>query len=395
MSDLKIKRDIGIRELEVLIKNPSTFEQSILMPNDLSESGALGVSAAFCQFLLTWARRSRSRTIKTFLKQDDHTNHSKFSGRMYGLCAAYFSKELHSIRSKGCTENIRSTVLNAASDRIVAMSRGELGSTCIGREIEFIFIQGARNQFHGSVYKSIPSPIEWEDRERHGRLIRTNLELDNFLNLCFDHLNVKNLIRKRIFKTDAIFGRILGEVFKNTAEHACQHFDGSKLDLNLRCIRIATSLLDREKIANKSISSSEGLIKAKEYFNKIGDTQAKEIGTKITVLEISVFDSGPGFARTFSKQEASEADIERNNVVNCFRKHHSGKKSKNVGMGLPEVVELISDTGGFIRIRTSTAEAFYCAGPEFPPDVDPDSFVYGGLPRVEGTVVTIGIPLIY
>jgi hypothetical protein len=80
-------------------------------------------------------------------------------------------------------------------------------------------------------------------------------------------------------------------------------------------------------------------------------------------------------------------------VAKCFRKHQSAKGSLQFGRGLGNVIELVNELEGFLRVRTSSAEAFYTAGMK--PDMDPEDFVAGNLPKVEGTVVTIGIPIQY
>ena len=46
-------------------------------------------------------------------------------------------------------------------------------------------------------------------------------------------------------------------------------------------------------------------------------------------------------------------------------------------------------------MRTASVEVFYGGAPDSDPEINPEAFVYGGLTPVEGSVVTIGIPIAY
>jgi hypothetical protein len=395
MNALQIKRSDGLEEFEAYLGKPSTFQKTLLLPNDLDEGGGVGTSVAYCQFLLTWARRAKSQDIKTYLKAGDDAAFEKFTERLHGLSAAYFSERLIAHTDKGQGDDIRLPVLRAAKPRFEAMSRGELQESGRGREIEFIFVQDARNQFHGSVYSKVPTPTELMDRQKHGELIRSHRELNRLLELCFEHINVTQYLDKQIRRTDFVFGALLSELFRNTAEHGFLDIHGGRLKLNLRCIRVAATLIARDKLAHKSVSSPDARHAAQQYFAKMAERRGEYSRDMVRVLELSVFDSGPGFAATIEGQEVPDVELARQAVARCFRKHQSAKTAPRAGEGLFKVLGLLNVLGGFVRVRTSTVEAFHGAGPEDLDEIDPDSFVHGGLSPVEGSVVTICIPITY
>lgn len=395
MSELQIKRSDGLEEFEKYLRRPSTFQKTLLLPNDLEDGGGIGASVAFCQFLLTWARRATKPEIKTYLKSGDHSSFEQFTGRVHGLCAAYVSNRLIAHDDKGAGGDIRLDVLRAARARIEAMSRGELQEAGRGREIEFILIQDARNQFHGSLYSQKPAPIDLMDRQKHGELIRSHRELNRLLELCFDHLNVTHLLEKHIRRTDFVFGALLSELFRNTAEHGFLDLSGGRLSLNLRCIRLAVTLIARDKLAQKSVSSPEAQEAAHQYFTRMSTLRGEYERDKVRVLELSVFDSGPGFAATIEGHDVVDEEQARKAVARCFRKHQSAKSAPRAGEGLYKVIGLLRILGGYVRVRTSTVEAFYGAGGEEPAEVDPDSFVHGRLAPVEGSVVTVCFPITF
>lgn len=395
MNVLQIKRSDGLAEFEIYLGKLSTFQKSLLVPNDLDEGGGLGTSVAYCQFLLTWARKSKSRDIKTYLDADDDDGIEKFTKRVHGLSAAYFSERLFTRSNKGQSDDIRMAVLRSAKPRLEAMSRGDLQESGRGPEVEFIFIQDARNQFHGSVYSKVPSPIELMDRVKHGELIRSHRELNRLLELCFEHLHVARDIQQLVSSDDFLFGALLSELFRNTAEHGFLDIHGGRLKQNLRCIRVATTLIGRDKLAQKLVSSSTARQAADRYFAAIAVQRSEYSRAMVRVLELSVFDSGQGFAATIEGREVPDADQARKAVARCFRKHQSAKIAPLAGEGLFKIMGLLKTLGGFIRVRTSTVEAFHGAAPDDPTEIDPDSFVHGGLAPVEGTVVTICIPIAY
>lgn len=395
MNVLQIKRSDGLTDFENYLGKSSTFLKPLLVPNDLDEGGGLGTSVAYSQFLLTWARKSKSRDITTYLDVDNEEEIEKFTKRVHGLSAAYFSERLLTRSNKGQSVDIRMAVLRAAKPRLEAMSRGDLQKSGRGPEVEFIFIQDARNQFHGSVYSKVPTPIELMDRVKHGEIIRTHRELNRLLELCFKHLNVAREIQQLVSGYDYVFGALLSELFRNTAEHGYLNIHGGRLKQNLRCIRVATTLIARDKLAQKSVSSPNARMTAECYFARIADRRSEYSRSMVRVLELSVFDSGQGFAATIEGRDVPNAEQARHAVARCFRKHHSAKTAPLAGEGLFKIMGLLRTLGGFIRVRTSSVEAFHGATEEDPTEIDPDSFVYGGLATVEGTVVTICIPIAY
>ena len=221
------------------------------------------------------------------------------------------------------------------------MSRGDLGESGKGREIEFIFVQGAKNQFHGSFYSKIPTSVELLDRQKHGELIRSHRELSRLLERCFVHLNIRDYIDKQLPTRDVIFGVLISELFRNTAEHGYNTVDGGRLDFNLRCVRVAATLISRDRLASKSVSSPAARTAAQEYFNRMAGLKSEYNKTKVRVLELSVFDSGPGFAATIEGCEISETEVARLAVARCFIKHQSAKLAPNGGLGLFKVMELL------------------------------------------------------
>ena len=289
--------------------------------------------------------------------------------------------------------DIKDEVLRSARPRIEAMSRGDLANTGRGREVEFVLIEGARNQFHGALYSREPTPTELLDRERHGELVRSNRELNAMLERCCDHINVTKHFEKELKRTDSVFGALLSELFKNTAEHGYRQVDGGVLDKNLRCVRIAATLIARTKLVEKTVSSQESQEVARRYFAQIAATPSEHSPVDVRILELSIFDSGPGFVPTITHRSDATPEEPSAAVARCFQKHQSAKAAPRAGEGLARVLAVVHSLNGFIRVRTNNVEAFYAANLGDPDGLDTATFVHGGLPSVEGSVVTICIPI--
>jgi len=390
MSDLLIKKDTSIRDLELLLRSDDLGKQNLILPNSLNEEASLGVSLAFSQFLLTWARRCEVPVVKSFLNPGDEEKFTRFVQRAYGFSAAYFAKRF--LAHKSDEENLRMPLLLAAKPRFEAMYQGELTKTCRRLEVELIFVENSEIEFHGALYSKAPTPAELADREAHGRLIRSKRDLNRFLERVFRQIGITDQLKMQLSRADLPFGSLLTEAFKNTAEHGYLQANGRRLKKNMRCVRIARSQTGREWLKNFTVASEKSDEAATAYFEGLASSYGYHGHTNVRMLELSIFDSGSGFSSTMGNLRASEGLSDQALVELCIKKHRSSKPQENAGIGIFRMLSAVDALGGFIRIRTSSSEAFYAATEGFSPEMHPSEFVHGGLAEVEGTLITVGIP---
>ena len=393
MDSLLIERSSNLADFEDLLKSRDFGSKPLLLPNSIKEAGSLGCSLGLTQLLLTWIRKSKNPTIYTFLEESNSEKQAKFVGRVHGLAAAYFADSVKAEKGEG--GELRRKLLEAASPRIRAMNRGDLGGSGKGTEIELIFIEGARHDFHGSLYSKAPTPSEIADSEKHGHLIRPRVELNRYLERCFKHLEIESKLRAQLDADDLPFGSFLAEAFRNTAEHAYNEPAGGRLRRNLRCVRIARTQTTRERIGSFEVAAPSAGKTAARYFAELAERSSKFDRKNIDILEISIFDSGRGFSQTMNASSNGKDQSEDQLVNLCFEKHRSSKLQRNSGIGIFRMLNAVHALGGFIRIRTSTAEAFYGASKDFSPDMPPAEYVHGGLSKVEGTLITLGVPVLF
>jgi hypothetical protein len=403
MPELQIKKSSTIADFEKHLTISDLGSYTLLVPNSLSGGGALGCSLAYAQFLLSWARASPDRRIRTFLQQADEMAYERFVERIDGFAAAYFADSLSP--ADGANGNLRNSLLRAARARIVAMHTADLKSLTresdlqatsrSGKEIEFVFVEGARHEFHGALYSKAPNSGELADPEKHGSVVRTKGDLNRFLEGCFKVLQVHGILEPYLDSEDQPFGSLLAESFRNTAEHGYVQSDGSRLDRNMRCVRIARSQTSRDRIKNFDIGSAESSGAAEKYFRQLAVKEGRHQRTNIDLLELSVFDSGQGLSRTMNASLKSAELTDAELVIKCFEKHQSSKSNEKSGAGFSRMLSAVHSLGGFLRLRTGTTEAFFASTTDYHPEMNPAEYVQGGMAHAEGTLITVGIPLAY
>jgi len=150
-------------------------------------------------------------------------------------------------------------------------------------------------------------------------------------------------------------GGTLYELFRNTEEHARYNERGDRIKLSLRGIQAKLHAMDHKALQD-IVSGSKPL---KAYASKLETMPNSSARAKLA--EISVFDSGPGFAAKWLGKPLSEisTDEELHAIQNCFAKHASSKSISSAGLGLPHVVEILRRRGGFLRLRTGKQSLYY------------------------------------
>lgn len=394
MPDLFIPKDSTLADFERYMGLNDLGERTLILPeNILTNAGSLGTSLSYTQFILTWARRAVFPVVKIDLAEGDEDNYLRLVQRAHGLGVAYYAGQV--ISDKGFGGDIRYSLLKTAAPRIKAMHRGQLLETARGPEIEMVFIEGAQNEFHGSLYSKAPTTAELADSEKHGELIRPRIEANRFIEECLKTLSLDRKLSQYIRSNETPFGSLLSEAFRNTAEHGYRNADGSKMKGNMRCVRIAKSIVNRDWIRNFKMGSPNSTEAAQKYFDVLSLKKGVFEKARMQFLEFSIFDSGAGFSKTMGESLKGTPYTDAELVAKCFDKHKSSKSGDGSGRGLSRILSAVHKLGGFVRFRTSTAEAFFASSEDFSPDMAPSDFVSGNMPHAEGTLITVGIPVIF
>ena len=389
--NISVRERDGVREFEQHISTAQQRDDATLrVPKSISHGGDLGRSVAFAQLVATWADTCTSPHIRTPLPMGNLQVLERFISRLHGLTAAYYADQ---IVAKDGKTNLREELLEAAKPRIEAMGERKFNLVAKGRLTELIFVHRARNQFHSATYLGQPSVADLMDPQRHGELIVSAQEMNALIR---NVLKAQNLPKSDFERLTPLLdgeryplGHLLHETFQNTAEHA--YLDASRRipAKGVRCILIAPRHCQAASLQPDKFVSVEhsGLI---AYFERLRERAGRKGRSLVHFLELSVLDTGPGFAETI--KSSLNADVsDANCVKECFRDHVSSKPGPNSGLGLGRILSHVDSLGGFIRVRTSTTEVFFSGFEETDASLAPH--VAAGLPKVCGTTLTIAIPL--
>ena len=158
---------------------------------------------------------------------------------------------------------------------------------------------------------------------------------------------------------------ILAETFKNTHDHARRDIDQSDIAPSVRGIfaRYA-SLQQIEGLA--SAAKPETLTPAQRYASHFIPRKVSK-GVRLPdvpkvdgVLELSVFDSGPGMAAKWLRRSVIGVPIQEqlDAVMACFAKGQTSTDTHGRGYGLAKVLLRLRDLHGFIGVRTNQIHAY-------------------------------------
>jgi hypothetical protein len=229
-------------------------------------------------------------------------------------------------------------------------------------------------------------------------------KLNNTIYRVFECLSI-NLKRKIINSNNDIIEdiqTIIWELMRNTHEHAVKDYlNQVNLSPNTRGVYFRIQRSSKNNFI-KGASKHKGLSSYYEGALVEGDN---------FLLEISVFDSGPGLVKRFlGVKWEDNLDIREdiNTIKQCLIKGQTSintSKGFSKGFGLDEVLKLLNKKQGFLKIRTGRASLYrdlikspYLETQDLSKVVLNDwtnssSSSYTNMNNVEGTVLTMVYPI--
>lgn len=167
---------------------------------------------------------------------------------------------------------------------------------------------------------------------------------------------------------------ILHELFKNTHDHARKTVDKQPLSFSIRgpyarfyspkqlaytAPPIQKNEQGQEIVPkfNQAEHFASFFVRARHSQTQRGQTEVRRF---LGLLELSVFDTGPGFAATYLKDgfDNSTAQEQFEAVLGCFATGRSATGDESRGYGLWKVLRDLRDLKGFIRVRTNKVHVY-------------------------------------
>jgi hypothetical protein len=345
VTNIRLTKNVNFTDIEdlaskFLLDSPVKLQ----IPNKLSYSGGFGIEGAALQLLATWFRSSEHHVLHTAIQELSDNSFDDLCNSLFGLCALRLSDSIL-----------------LAGKKQVSLAQALHPAIQIFKDIRSENFQKA---FKG-MYLTIPaikSPVikGGQDREFDSPLYNrdTVVGTQKFRQITLNALNATipnaSSIDSRIISH---ISEILRELFTNTHRHARTDIHGSPLDKNFRGIIFNTASLDGKRfdeiLRSDGRDSSLFSIDWRPSENKL-----------FKAIDITVVDSGPGYARRWTKIDKNELtiDMEKNAIVDCFKKYCSTDTTDSSGSGLSNVLADLRRLRGWFRLRTGrilVTKSFY------------------------------------
>jgi len=335
LTNIRINKNVNFSDIENLAKKIISDKPSKMqIPNKLSHSGGFGLEGAVLQLFATWLRNSENHIIHTSVQNSASDNFSDLCNHLFGLCALRLS------------------------DSVLLSNKQEVDLVTALKPAIPIFkelrAENFKNAFKG-MYLTIPSIKAALVKGSHDR------EFDNPLYnnhevvgaQKFHHLTMEALqvIEPNLSDIDPTLithiSEILRELFTNTHRHARTDVYGNPISKNFRGLIFNSLTLEKERLEEISKSGGGPLTK---FFAE----WLPEGNQKFHAIDITIVDSGPGFARRWHKLDKDKLTIEQEKeaIIECFTKHKSTDKADSSGSGLSNVLSDLKSLKGWFRLRT-------------------------------------------
>lgn len=339
LKNIRILKSIIFSDIESLYSQIDFgLNYKVQVPNNLSHSGAFGIEGAVLQLFFTVMRNSNILISHTAVNSvEDSELYSDLCNNLLGLCALRLS------------------------DRIITNDKRPVDLKVALRPSIPIF-QSIRSESFLSAFKgpylalpSVKSPARKDARSRELSMPFYNNEnlvgAEKFLQITgnaiksiYPLFKTHNLDKQ---KSISNISEIIRELFSNTHRHARTDYKGNYYDKNVRAVTYKLNSLDRKRMQEIAKSGGGRLAKF------IGWCLPQE-NEKFYALDITVIDSGPGFARRWTGLEKDQIDseMEKDAVIECFKKHTSSASDASSGSGLSNVLKDLKRLNGWMRLRT-------------------------------------------
>ena len=337
-----------------------------------------GAEATLAQVIITWAQRNVSPRLETVLSSSSQIE--DFVRRLPGLVAALCAQEAVGIGTEG---SIFEPLRSAALGRLDQLQGGRPKTGYRGSSAEILCAD--------HLGRDAPYLLYLPDH-RGGSRLRSRENFRDLANWLLRGASPEEYRPRVDPEASEAIGAMLFETFKNTEDHALVDTSGDLLDVSIRAIK-----------TNHHAVAPGDLARIVEEFTPLANYCASlappDGAIQTHLFEISILDSGPGFAATWTGRPLDQLTLaeEESAVRSCFGRG-SAKGQSRFGEGLPHVLRLLRRQSGFLRLRTGRLSLY--ADFSTVDDVDDASCLRRhdstGMPNfapVSGSLLTILIPM--
>ena len=325
-----IKKKTTIEDIEQyyleVMKSPAVIE----IANGF-KSLKIGLIPRLAQFFITIAKNKSVPFQFSWVKLNDEDSQSNIINDIICVTAILMSDEVYGEHSHALKKLLNEQLVNRFKQSIFKS----------GRQIQMMAVDHSIEQFANPECFYLPS---------NGGFI--NRDSTHYAEVLKDFF--KKTDRKAKFKDTEFDGlsELLFELIDNTEQHGKSDFTRGIFKKSVRSVVLNMHLLTKRRDLSRVCGENNPTA---EYINSV-----KDDNKTLHLLEISIFDSGPGIYKSFLKNEASSSiKDEAKTLSESFLDEVTSKPAGyGVGRGLNKARLILNDRRGFISIRSGRLSVY-------------------------------------
>ena len=296
--------------------------------------------ASRLQMLTSWARGVHEPVICFHASYDVKSLFEDLGAYAPGVAALRLAKGVE----VGKEFFPRRDALRSATSKMLNTDAYNLTHIIHGRSIDLTCVSGVNVQY----LKPLFSSRNKEAVRDKGGMLLTLMPLFELISRGDNYL-----IPQSFIEACSVF---VSELFLNTQEHATSNRFGVPYDAHVEGLIVSWDEMEERFYKN----DFTGHKRLEAFWDR--EVVTVRGGDAIRCLQLSFFDTGPGFASRASGLPIDEMSLahEREILLACLRKNTTTKRQTGAGNGLPLVLEELKSIGGLIRIRSGRHSIFNC-----------------------------------
>lgn len=336
---MQIESALNIAEAERIIREMEgrNTDTTLTLPTN-SRGNVGGGEPAAVQAILTWASSQTSARISTYARGLEDGQLETLTSHLVGLCSILACDWVGDIEHQDVTTQVRKLAL----ERLRGLQGPAPQRWSRGTQLEILCADHLGWSTPDTLYATSESSRRLLSRREFDRVADLVLEQTIQDYLAPTDLDIKTGL------ADALY-----ELFRNTDEYARTDENDNLVRRSLRGLHARKQAISRPGLA-KMVEASPSLA---AYCSRLAPRPGRR---DIQLLEVSVFDAGPGYAPRWLQRPLAEISREEEleAIHTCFAKHATRKSNSTAGMGLCTVVDILRRGDGFMRLRTGRQSLF-------------------------------------